>query len=447
MMISSLRIYCQPPVINSSKVAHRLFHSSLIAGATANNGRVKSGFSHKKKNKDMSKKKHASHVQLRDWQNTVSHSNFSKNAPLVKIPTINPKALVPNTVVSFGPSIRPLTHFGAFKPNQRNELFRDRPSLVRQSTTLKVYNDFIKKGINTPSSENRVCIWGDQGVGKSVLSSQTQSLAFLSGYIVLHFSKAEDLLTGFSDYAYDETKNIYYQPMFLNRWLRKIVAGNKTILQSIKLSQPYSIKVSGASSLLTFTKNDSLYKLFSDPKGKTYRREAFEIFWKELLIQDQYPVLLSVDNFNAFMEYSYTMYRNTENKHIYFNKFELPKLIFKILSGKQSFKKGAVVVSTSSVFQSKHTLPVALGLEEFDPYFTKGQCDHKQVELLSGVRSLEVKRLSKEETATLISYCRSASVFSPRSEEQEGNLTVDHRYMLSGNGNPRELLNSFQFLY
>lgn len=108
----------------------------------------------------------------------------------------------------------------SFKPNQFNELFSNPTTLIRpieDSKILKFYNS----SLSNPSKNNRLILTGGKGVGKSTILSHFQALSVSNPSILLPISNADLLVDGSNDFKLNSETNLYDQPMFTKKFLKK----------------------------------------------------------------------------------------------------------------------------------------------------------------------------------------------------------------------------------
>lgn len=430
--------------------------SVLVLTRSASNSSQKSSFSRKNagaasKAKNTPKKTKGSSIY--PFNHTAAYSNYQKNALELSEELPGTKLLdgknpvqgseEPQVLKYADETAKALTHFGSFKLAQKNELFKDRATLVRPSSTKAIF-DIIKKGTSSSSKSNRFCITGSKGVGKSTALAQAQALAIENGYIVVPIPRSLELVSGEYDAVVNKKNKesgIFQQPMYVKRWMERIAKGNRDLLSTIKISQDYTFETVGSQQKLKFVKGESdLYTLLSN-RAHNERCDIVDIVISELASQSSVPVLFTLDELNVFAVNQYAKNRDVDNKPIYHGKLQVPNTFLQFLSGEREFKNGAVIAALAP-YKNGETIPVGLGLKaQADPYARPADYDPILAGKLlanGGVKPLEVGPLSLEETKTLLSYYSNAGVFpEPISEG-----LVQQKYFLSGNGNPKALLKS-----
>lgn len=369
---------------------------------------------------------------ISNFKDTSAYSRLGKEAPKAKdVDFFALDNLKTNEIMRFPTATNSsLAAFGSFKRGQRHELFKDKTSLIRENVTLPIA-DFIAKGTDSKSSQNRMCLLGESGTGKSTALSQAQALAILNGYIVLPITRPRELISGDNDAFYNEKLDQFIQPMYSRQWLKRVLKGNKTALQSIE----YKGKAATVNNLYDYIKS---HKNSGD---KDIQEVVANVMNK--LEQCGKPVLFTLDDLNIFTEFSHAVNVDVENKPIYHGKLQFPKLFLDYLSGAKSFSKGAIIASTTGANRLNETIPAGLGLEQPPAYSKIDRYDPELAKCLHGVTPFTVPRYSQNETKKSIEYWHSVNVF-PNEPDQS---FIDQKYAVSGNGNPRSLLEACTRLY
>lgn len=339
--------------------------------------------------------------EFRSFKFAASYGNHHRQAPdlteVVELVT-EAKDIPSGKMATWSDSVQAsLVHLGSFRPQQRNELFKTHTSLIRDVTVL------AGQHLSDPTEKWRALIRGCGGVGKSTLLSQVHALAKQQGYAVLHIPQAETLRDGSTD-VLPSPDGLWLQPMFVRRWAKRIAKANRDVLPA-----------------------DTLREL---SQGKFDPRCAHIVS----LVARQAPVLVTVDNVNAWAQYPISELRDRENKRIYNGSLEVIHTLQALISGNLDAileKGGAVLFATTDTFRN----PLDLA-ENAHEYATVEEYDHKLATALNRPETIEVPRFSSEETATYVSYLQAAGVAN------EG-VSSDAVHVESGNGNPRNVLSGF----
>ncbi|CDK26452.1 unnamed protein product [Kuraishia capsulata CBS 1993] len=438
----SLRLHLSVPCVRSFSTTASAF---AVKGA-----KQKQSY----KNKNSSGKKRRGPGSNKYFLDAVSHSNLHKKADAAVLEDLGKLTISEDGTLAFGSLVRYPSHilktlyrFGSFQKTQFNEIHPEPLSVIRESTTGKLW-DFLNSSVETSSKSNRLIITGDSGVGKSTAIAQFQALSKTKGSVVIPFTNLDSLLDGSSDFVFDQTSQKYSQPMANAKLLKKVRTGNEEELKEIKLeNQDLSAWKTG-----DVTPETSLYEflqLARSQKLKWNSGAVLEFAVKVLSEQVKYPVYLTVDNLSAFPKTPFTAYRNTSNEPLYFGDFQLASLITDLASGFRSFKKGGVVMATSGIHgEFDQTIPAVCGLVKPDPYSTQFQFDDvfaKKLVSNGGVKHLAVENLTLEESEVLVNFLVDSQVIP----EEDGDLTrlAQAKYFLSGNGNPLALYKSCVLAY
>jgi small subunit ribosomal protein S29 len=235
----------------------------------------------------------------------------------------------------------------------------------------------------------------------------------------------------------------------LKKFLSKIRYANESSLEKIKLTQDYSIENPVRARPPTrFSASNNLLQVLKTRFSARQRGAVFELLINELTKQDQFAVYVTVDNFGALTSNPFTAYRNTENKPVAVEQLQICQKLFEVTSGQRSFAKGGVILSTSSDDTPSVTLNAGLGLVKPDAYTKSQKYSRELSSRLVGVKPLEVGKFSKDNVGSLVETLIEANVF--RKDELEKNTKeslIDQKFVLSGNGNPLELLKSVTMFY
>ncbi|KAH3685419.1 hypothetical protein WICPIJ_003604 [Wickerhamomyces pijperi] len=423
----------------------RSFSSSVSLQAAPNTSKTKAiakGF----KGSATGKKSRKTAGSFRFFEDHVHYAkNREPGFELSNLETLNPTTLDLNKVVSYSEQqLQKLIQAGSFKKDQFHELFKTPITLIRDETSTMA--QFVQDIATTPSSQNKICLIGERGIGKSTLLTQAQALAISqSNTIVIPISHALKLVDGSNDFFYDSKLQTYTQPMYLKKLLSKIEYINKELLSQIQLSQDYVIEgVTKDKAATKFNQKHTLSDLVQATNlAPRQRGRVFQILIQELLNQDSHPVLVTVDNFSAITSHPITPYRNVENKQLYVEELQITKTLFQLTSNEVSFKKGGVILATSSDDKPSVTLKHGLGLIAADPYTKESDFNRTLASKITTVKPITVGKLQKECVGKLVEKYIEANAFNKTELENNNHQNlIDQKYVLSGNGNPLELLKS-----
>ncbi|PVH22992.1 hypothetical protein CXQ85_002717 [Candidozyma haemuli] len=291
-------------------------------------------------------------------------------------------------------------------------------SIVSRNTKFvleDVLNNYEKN-----TKDNRFFLSGERGVGKSTLLAQAQALAlskFNNDVVLLHFESPENVINGTSDYLFNKEKGIYQQPMFTKRWIGKTRFVNEKIFRKMPLSRDFDVATEKSSFKL---KKDThtVYDFLARSRDFTKASSAFDFLIEQLQFHSKnFPVICTIDNFNGLVSETYTKYRHPDFKPIHVTEFEMGNYLLDLFNGDVSFQKGAVLASLSKSLPNSKSLNVGLGIEEYDPYSKKWECDRVIAERLlknGATPIVELQNLTSEEARTLVSFYNEAGVLKVR---------------------------------
>lgn len=436
---------------------------SLAAAATRKSFNKKSSY-------DKSKNKKGSGND-KSFKDTILTKNYKKLALKLdenlinELPAINStdKDLIQNQFVKYpSDSIQKLHIAGSFKPNQYNELYSQPLTLFRNkedSNLLEIVNR------NSSSVNNRFLLNGSSGIGKSTLLAHFQAFALSKNNneaILFPISNADLLVDGSSDFKLNPLTKKYDQPMYTRKFLKKFKNLNANALSKIPLSEeitpltnsfkPSSHKISGT--LLDFV--NYILKSSSIESNTTY---AFTTILDELSKQDKLPVYMTIDNFSAFIQHGMTKYRDVQNRRIYFQDFTVADSLLQFVSGEKSFKVGSVVVATNGEHRLNNngTFDVITGEKSLDDYAYAKLKDF-DIRLANrllqnkGLENFKISKFSLEECKSLVSHLFKFNLIHNQYDLNDkllnGNMDsaidsiASQKYLISGNGNPKLIMDS-----
>ncbi|GBB83598.1 hypothetical protein RclHR1_01030013 [Rhizophagus clarus] len=301
------------------------------------------------------------------------------------------------------------------------ELFHNSSLVVRQSSVelIKLLEDASK----LPSTKNRLILSGPLGIGKSALLVQAVNYAMCKPWIVIYIPDAIQYVNSTSPYMKVESTGEFIQPTLTMSLLQQIKLVNERYLKNINLRRDHQIhrhviKDKNTSQLLDIGINDPYSA-----------QEVFEIFLEEIGNNQEYPVLLAVDEVNAF--YTDSEYRDVDDTLLESNRLSLPRAILEYFSGKKDFTNGAVIGALSQTFKPfvSKPLEIALGLTEASPW---KPVSRTILQYTTGLQRFDVKEYLKNEAKAVMDYYYEMSIL-PRPKEQ---FFVKH--YLATNGNPRK---------
>lgn len=386
--------------------------------------KAKQGFKNKADSKaPKAKKGGMTHLKFKDAIRSLKFEKTATEFSKLNIQDISHDTLQSMTskVVKYDDHAeKSLQELGSFKKYQYHEMFSKPVSMV-SNNTVKLDEQFISK-LDKSSKDNRLCLLGEKGIGKSVLLSQAKALALSKhnkDVILLHLDHPEKIVDGSSDYIYNKRIEKYQQPMFTKRWIKKLRAANEEIFKKLPLTRDISFTAKKIEYNLKKDEN-SLYDLIlhNHDFGKVGPTLAFNFLIEEIIAHSQkVPVLVTIDNFNSLTSNTMTNYRHPDFEPIHFTEFEMGSFVLKLASGELSFAQGGVLLAESKDISNGQTLPIALGIQEYDPYLKQHQCDFEVVSSLvsnGGIASMTLENLTKDQCRELYNFWDATGVLRVR---------------------------------
>ena len=338
----------------------------------------------------------------------------------------------------------------AFRPTQGWSLFRRPASLVRQETVQ------LARDMDKAVSEKRVTskvIFGDAQSGKSVLLLQAQAMAFVKGWIVLHFPEAQDLTNAHTSYQpiTQIGETIYIQPHYTAKLLANFASANQKILEKLRLSQQHQLPI-------PIQPNISLSRFVDlGAKDPELAWPIWQALWSELTAPSQSegdglkrpPVLISMDGVDKAMRMC--AYLDREAKPIHAHELGLIKQFCGYLSGDVKLANGGMVIAATCgsnraaaptldwCLKYKHVSQhnsegstgdqagKALPLPQWDPYVVK---DARVEAALKDVEAVKLRGLTKDEARGVMEYYAQSGLF--REAVTDG--MVSEKWTLAGPG-------------
>ncbi|OBA24206.1 hypothetical protein METBIDRAFT_38250 [Metschnikowia bicuspidata var. bicuspidata NRRL YB-4993] len=328
---------------------------------------------------------------------------------------------IDSQVVTYNPQTeKVLRDLGSFKKNQNHELFARPVSMVSQNTS-RIHADFIEK-LSGPSSQNRLCLLGEKGVGKSTLISQTQALLLSNSkqdVVLLHVDFSERMVDGSSDYIFNPVLGKFHQPMFTKRWIKKVRAANEAVFKKMPLTEDVSFVTKKQQYLLKKGEHTLYdYVALNNEFGFFGPSNALQFFIKQLKAHSKtVPVVFSMDNFNSLIGKPHTEYFHKDMKPITLGEFEFGDFVTQLVSGGFSFDKGGLLLSESKDSGECRTLRVGLGLEKPNPYDEPLQCYLEFAEQMTkngGVKPFYVENMTKPQAREMLLFLDKAGVLQIR---------------------------------
>ncbi|QBM86298.1 small subunit ribosomal protein S29 [Metschnikowia aff. pulcherrima] len=401
----------------------RSFSRSAPVCAVAPPPKKQSKVTRKKEVKEKVKKGGMTHLKFGEAVRHLKYENLAADLTglgLAELSASDLQSISSNVVIYNNHAEKTLKELGAFKKNQNHELFSRPVSMVTENTS-KIHSEFIEK-LASESAQNRLCLLGEKGAGKSTLVAQTQAL-LLSHYkgdvVLLHVDQAEKVVDGSSDYFYNPSLKKFHQPMFTKRWIKKVRAANEAVFKKMPLTEDVSFVSKKEKHSLKKEKHTIYDFLTLNHEFGFYGpSNAFQFFVKQLQAHsNKFPVLVSIDNFNALIRDPHTAYFHTDMRPVTLGDLEFGSFISLLVSGDLSFAKGGVMLSESKDLGECKTLRAGLRLEQPNPYEPAEKCDldfAKQMTKNGGVKTFQVENLTKEQARGLLLFLDKVGVLQIR---------------------------------
>ncbi|WPK25867.1 hypothetical protein PUMCH_003201 [Australozyma saopauloensis] len=371
--------------------------------------------------KEKSKKSGMTPYDFKDAVRTLKFETYAKDLSDLNLSELSAANLaeLKDKIVTFESRVDgQIELMGGYKKYQHHELFKQHCSMVTDNT-VQIHESFVKK-LDGSSKDNRACLLGPKGVGKSTLLSQAQALArsqYGSDLVLLHIAEPELFVQGFSDYALNPTLKLFHQPMFTKRWIKKLRDVNEDVFKKMPLLKDVTFtNKKGVHNYKKGQNNLHEYLVNCHDFGIVGPSEAFKFFIEHLQTYSKdFPVLFSVDNVNAIFEKQFTNYFHKDMTPIHYSEFEIGSLIKQLMSGEFSFAKGGVLLSESSDLGQSKTLKVGLKLQDLDPYAE--DLDHPEAVSMmqnGGINTIALTNLSKPQARTLMEFWNESGVLQIR---------------------------------
>ncbi|CAE6506017.1 unnamed protein product [Rhizoctonia solani] len=267
-------------------------------------------------------------------------------------------------------------------------LLLSNPTSVIRDVTLSIVEALdIGHKLGNSSKDARIALTGDIGSGKSHLLLQAANYAAASKWIVLYAPRVINWVDSTTPYAYDPRTKTFQQPELAAQILGQFTAANSGILSKIQITKGIENERLG-----TFSKGAPLLDILNvGQKDQSLATEVLEVALEVLGGQDQYPVLLAIDDFQAL--FCMSRYRDPQYQLIFAHHLSLPRIILEYAVGKRHLARGAVVGALSSTdprFLAPLPLKEALGMVQSGSVSPYDRRNKDVTFYASGIKSLPV---------------------------------------------------------
>ncbi|KAK5137571.1 hypothetical protein LTR08_007866 [Meristemomyces frigidus] len=238
----------------------------------------------------------------------------------------------------------------AFKPTQGWSLFRRPASLVRRETVELAELLQAIQDSNGHQVERRV-VFGEKVGGKSVLLLQAMAMAYLKGWLVVHYPEAKDMTiahTAYQPVTTADGKTIYIQPQYTAHLLGNIAKANRGLLSNMRLAGQHQLPV-------PLPPNCSLLRLVElGANDADLAWPVWQALWTELTTPSQPeqeglqrpPLFVGMDGVDFIMRDS--AYLDSEAQPVHAHELALVRDYADILSGKTSLPNGGLVLAATT---------------------------------------------------------------------------------------------------
>ncbi|KAG8748410.1 37S ribosomal protein S23 mitochondrial [Ceratobasidium sp. 414] len=208
------------------------------------------------------------------------------------------------------------------------------PTSVIRDTTLSIL-DILDTGAKTGTSSKdaRVVLTGDSGAGKSHLLLQAANYAAVN-----------KMSTSLKNICSNKLGGLDNAPELALQTLGQFVEANADTLNDAGTQIATDIQ---SERLGNFSKGTPLSKLLAvGLKDQSLATEVLEVTLRILGEQTKYPILIAVDDFQAF--FCMSKYRDPQYELIFAHHLILTRIILEYASGKRTLARGVVLGATSS---------------------------------------------------------------------------------------------------
>jgi len=254
-------------------------------------------------------------------------------------------------VLGFGnDTVDALRALEAFKPTQGWSLFRRPASLIRKETVEMAELLQAIKDSDGHQVERRV-LFGEKESGKSVLALQGMAMAYLKGWIVVHYPDAKEMTIAHTSYrpvkAADGT-TIYIQPHYTAQLLGNIAKANQGLLNKLRLSKQHQlpVPVQANMSVARFVELGANDPELAWPVWQALLSELTAPSQPDKEGLQRPPVFVGLDGVEYIMRDS--AYLDNEAQPVHAHDLGLIRDFTGLLSGKTKLSNGGMIVAASS---------------------------------------------------------------------------------------------------
>jgi small subunit ribosomal protein S29 len=255
----------------------------------------------------------------------------------------------------------------------------------------------------------------------------------------MYIPRASELVNSSTSFSYDIRTRTYLQPFASKQILQRLLTANGPAMSTLKTTKQHDLSAGApGKDDIVIQQGEPLAKLIEAGTRDFMRYGAtvLDLVMEELSKQEEFPVLMAVDEFQSL--YCKTEYKDPNFAGISSYHLSVPRLLMEYACGKRTFKRGAMFSATSS---SPHYL-VPLELEEAlnmtnrlppSPYYKRSKT---LSEYAQGLLNVEVPpQLSVNEAAAVYGLWKDDKAVIPSAHDE--NFLA--RYS-AASGNARDLV-------
>ncbi|BFZ57842.1 hypothetical protein PYCC9005_004897 [Savitreella phatthalungensis] len=328
---------------------------------------------------------------------------LNKTAPRLKLDPLSPSSFdsgsqasifeIPEAVYA------QLLKLGLPQSGQGHNSFAQLATVMRAGST-EVGKIVGKAG---GSGGRRVVVDGPGGSGKSTILLQAAARALMDKWVVVAFSRGEELVDSSHGYAYDERLKGWRQDTYASALCARTAEANKTLLQQHDCSTQHVFDRH------TLPAPSSLYKLLQVGAADAAVAQAvFDQFIEELNADGRPQTLLLFDNLSVASVP--TRYRAPDFSHIHPLDLHLVKFVYDHVNGTRELANGAVVACTSSV-PGVRARSLDLGLHADKKRAAPFEyVDDRIIDAVKGVPVIDVGAYTPAEASAIIGHYANAGL-------------------------------------
>ncbi|KAJ6552780.1 mitochondrial ribosomal death-associated protein 3-domain-containing protein [Mycena capillaripes] len=259
------------------------------------------------------------------------------------VPVMLPRMLVPGVATRFHDmdASSPMRVYGVPKHMLLEFRILGAPISITTSTTLSLIRALEESAQNSKSQS--LVLNGRSGTGKSFLLLQAAQYASSSRtWIVLYIPRAQRLVDSSTPFVYSLATRTYLQPRASAQILSRLQRANAHILPQLSTRTAITLP-DNAGNFPAGTPLPTLIE--AGVTAEAIAPHLLEAVMRELGEQEEYPVLIAIDDFQALA--GRTLYRDPRFKMVRPHHLSVPRLLLEYAGGKKKLKRGLVLSALS----------------------------------------------------------------------------------------------------